>query len=449
PHAGGYGVVGIGSDAPGVSVDNPGSGALIFGHELTHDYNVYHTNTADACGSNDNNSDFPYPNSSIQEFGFNPDTGKVYNPSLTHDLMSYCPSGGSKQGWISPFTWNKMYGKVPLTPSTASVDRGNNNLLPFTFYPATGGEALVVHTTISNPISNTNQIGGYLGDMNRIEPALTYLPAPGDYSIELHNGPSILLSQTFTVSFQSEYSAHDPGDPGPTAVDDVAFIMPWAEGTTSITLVVSGTVLDSRAVSLYSPVVTITDPTQVVTWTGGSHLLTWNASDADGDPLTYAVLFSHDGGSNWQLLDTGLISTSYNIDAGAMAGGNDVRFRVVASDGVNIGYDETAYPIVIPNKPPMPMITNPISDTLFAPGDLIVFEGMAIDLEDGSLPDGSLDWSSNRQGGVGLGPTVPMTGLLRGPQLITLTAMDSNGLTATTTVSIYIGYRAYLPIVRR
>ena len=112
PHAGGRGVVGIGSDAPGTNTDNPGSGALIFGHELTHDYDVLHTNTADACGSNDNNSTFPYSSSSIQEFGFNPITGKVYNPANTHDLMSYCPSGGSKQGWVSPFTWSRMFNNI-------------------------------------------------------------------------------------------------------------------------------------------------------------------------------------------------------------------------------------------------------------------------------------------------------------------------------------------------
>jgi hypothetical protein len=90
--------------------------ALIFGHELVHDYDVFHTDTADACGSNDGNSDFPYGSSSIQEFGFNPITGKIYNPATTHDLMSYCPSGGSKLGWIAPFTWTKMFNKLIPPP---------------------------------------------------------------------------------------------------------------------------------------------------------------------------------------------------------------------------------------------------------------------------------------------------------------------------------------------
>jgi hypothetical protein len=112
PHAGGLGVVGIGSDAAGVNTDNPGSGTLIFGHELVHDYDVKHTNTGDSCGSSDSTTDYPYASSSIQEYGFNTITGKIYDPATTHDLMSYCPAGGSKQGWISPFTWNRMFNKL-------------------------------------------------------------------------------------------------------------------------------------------------------------------------------------------------------------------------------------------------------------------------------------------------------------------------------------------------
>jgi hypothetical protein len=58
----------------------------------------------------------------------------------------------------------------------------------------------------------------------------------------------------------------------------------------------SGLVLDEQAVSPNSPVVTITAPTQVVTWTTASNTLTWTASDADGDPLRYAVFYSNNGG---------------------------------------------------------------------------------------------------------------------------------------------------------
>ncbi|HEU5101743.1 MAG TPA: DUF11 domain-containing protein, partial [Roseiflexaceae bacterium] len=148
PHAGGLGIVGIGSDAPGTNTDNPGSGTLIFGHELVHDYNVLHTNTGDSCGSSDDNADFPYASSSIQEFGFNPITGKIYDPATTHDLMSYCPSGGSKQGWIAPFTWNKMFSK--LAPSSLAAAAA-----PSATYTST----LVFNATITNATPTTGQLG--------------------------------------------------------------------------------------------------------------------------------------------------------------------------------------------------------------------------------------------------------------------------------------------------
>lgn len=441
PHAGGLGVVGIGSDAPGSSTDTPGSGALIFGHELTHDYNVYHTNTADACGSNDGNSDFPYGTSSIQEFGYNPVTGKIYDPSTTHDLMSYCPSGGSKQGWISPFTWNKMFGLLPTS--------GPIRAQPLKL--AASGESLVVNATISNPVT-FGQDGGHLGHLYKLAAPVpaSVMPA-GDYAIEMRDGPTVLYSQTFTISFVSEYSAHGGplgvGDPNPTDVADVSFVMPWQVGTTSIALLRKSTLLDERAVTSNSPQVTITAPTQVVTWTTGTYTLTWTASDADGDPLNYSVLYSRDGGGNWSLLAEGVTGPNYSVNADALAGSSDARFRVMANDGVNVGYDETDAAIIVPNKAPMPIITHPAPGQIVAPGDLLVLQGAATDLEDGSLPDTALHWSSDKQGSLGIGPSLGLVSLTSGLHVITLTAMDSNGQTATASVPVYIGYGAYLPIV--
>jgi hypothetical protein len=42
-----------------------------------------------------------------------------------------------------------------------------------------------------------------------------------------------------------------------------------------------------------------------------------------------------------------------------MAGGSDVRFRVIATDGVNTGVDETDQVISIPSKAPQVAILNP------------------------------------------------------------------------------------------
>ncbi len=462
PHAGGFGVVGIGSDAPGTNTDNPGSGALIFGHELTHDYDIYHTNTADACGSNDSNSNFPYGNSSIQAFGFNTLTGKIYNPSNTHDLMSYCPSGGSKQGWISPFTWTTMYNK--FSPTSADAISGNGPSMvhmvqPYTFSPTAFLQSLAVNATIYNPANNPI-VPGMLGNLERINGGFSYSVPIGQYKIELHDAPNgggnVLVFQEFNVDFTSEYQntggpLPPPPFPGtPADSQNISFVMPYVEGTQSIVLIHNTDVLDTRNVSLNAPQVTITSPVAAVDWPAKTtQTLSWSASDLDGDPLTFSVFFSNDGGGSWSLIADSLNNPSYDIDVDSMAGSSDVRFRVVASDGVNTGFDETTQTITIPNHAPEAFITNPANLSIINPGDLIVFHGGGTDMEDGTLEDSALQWSDNVQGGLGIGPSVPINNLTPGKHTITLMVIDSYGISSSTSVTVDIAYPIYLPGVER
>jgi len=461
PHAGGIGVVGIGSDAPGTNTDNPGSGALIFGHELVHDYNVYHTNTGDACGSNDSNSDFPYGSSGIQEVGFNPMTGKIYNPSLTHDLMSYCPSGGSKQGWIAPFTWNKMFND--LNPVT-NANQAETNSQPYVMHATAAAESLVINVTVYNPDMNP-ETPGALGQLYRTEGGEAYLLPAGDYSIVLRNVDGAELAiYPFIVDFKSEYGP-DPGahtgpgngtegdppfPPDPNTKIDVSFIVPWMDGTYLVSLEHLDTLIDQRVVSSNPPQVLITSPTGAETWKQGeTHDISWQGLDLDGDPLVYDLLYSDNGGLDWVLLQGGLTSTSYAVVVNSMAGGSDVRFRVVATDGINTAVDETDQAITIPNQAPVPTIFNPSNGSYTIPGGLVVLEGSAMDMEDGSLPDGNLVWSSDRQGELGIGSSVPLNTLESGPHIITLTATDSYGISAHTSVLIYIAYPIFNPLVGR
>ncbi len=461
PHAGGFGVVGIGSDNPGTSTDNPGSGALIFGHELVHDYNVYHTDTPDSCGSNDTNSDFPYGTSSIQEVGLNPFTAKIYNPSNTHDLMSYCPSGGSKLGWIAPFTWNKLFNDFALSSFSTQIDANNQ---PYIMHPTAAGESLVINATVYNPDLNP-QIPGALGELYRTESGVAYILPTGDYAVELRNvDGAVLASYPFVVNFHSEYSP-EPGVPAgttigpqdappfpsdPTSKVDVSFIVPWMDGTQSVALVHLGNLLDQRVVSNNPPQVLITSPTGAETWNEGeTHTITWQGLDLDGDPLLYNLFYSNNGGSDWILLQGNLTTATYQVDVNSMAGGSDVRFRVVASDGINTAIDETDQAITIPNRPPVPTILTPANGLTTVPGGLVVLHGSAMDMEDGSLPDSGLVWSSDRQGELGVGASVALNSLESGTHIITLTATDSYGISAQTSVLIHIAYSIFTPFVER
>jgi len=457
PHAGGLGKVGIGSDAPGTDTDNPGSGALVFGHELVHDYNVYHTNTSDACGSNDGNSDFPYSTSSIQEVGFNPITGKIYNPSNTHDLMSYCPSGGSKSGWISPFTWTRMFNNFSVVTQSMAPRAA---IPPNVLYVSDATQSLVVNATVYNPDLKP-AVPGELGELYLIDGGASIKPAPGDYTVELRDiTGSTVYSQTFAVKFESEYDAHGevphvpgsepPFPPDPTTRLDVSFIIPWVDGAKSVVLTDLVNVLDQRSLSPNLPQVFITNPSGQETWLPGStHTLTWQGLDLDGDSLSYSVFYSNDGGASWVLLQSGLSSPSFDVNVNDMAGGSDVRFRVVATDGLNTGLDETDEAISIPNQAPLATILNPPQGGIFEPGSLVVLQGMGIDFEDGTLPDESLVWSSDVQGGLGIGPSVGLNNLVPGKHEITLDTVDSLGIHSNTSVTITIAYPIRLPVMIR
>lgn len=461
PHAGGLGVVGIGTDRPGTSADDPGGGALIFGHELVHDYDILHTNTADSCGSNDNNSNFPYTSSSIQEVGFNPYTGKIYDPSQTHDLMSYCPAGGSRLGWIAPFTWSQMFNKLAL--NRYSTQEGGVSQ-PYVMQKTAAGESLVINATVYNP-ELSPEIPGMLGMLYRTEASVSYALPEGDYAVELRNADGkALASHPFVVDFQSEYdpdpaahagTPHGPEDAPPfppedTSKVDVSFVVPWIDGTASVALVHQGELLDERTVSNNPPQVFITSPGGAETWNQGeTHAIAWQGLDLDGDSLVYTLLYSNNGGADWILLAGDLISPTYSVEVNSMAGGSDVRFRVVATDGVNTALDETDQAISIPNQAPVAAILSPQNKSVILPGGLVVLQGTGIDMEDGTLGEERLVWSSDRQGELGIGPSVPLNSLEPGKHIITLTVTDSYGIPAQASVEIEIAYPLFVPLVER
>jgi hypothetical protein len=475
PHAGGLGVVGIGTDDPGTSTDNPGAGALIMVHELVHDYDVKHTNTVDACGSNDSSSGFPYVSSSIQEFGFNPLTGKIYNPANTHDIMSYCPSGGSKEGWISPYTWNYMSNRLDaLAAAQNPREEGHVVRLGAANFQRTEAEqSLAVHATLFNRKYDPPRLGQF-GDLHRVDGGMEYL-LPGDgYAVQLRAGDEVLYSEAFGVSFESEYDGHGghgsdqppttpwrwtrfgllPSAPPPFSPDDtpqadVQLIIPWVETATRVVLLQGDRVLDERPVSAHNPTVVIHNPDSPAVWPAGStQTVKWEGADEDGDALHYSVLYSHDGGVSWGLVAAGLEENSYDAPVDAFAGSAEGRFRVVASDGVNTGFAESA-PVTIPNKVPVITITNPADGEAIVPGGLVVMQGLAVDLEDGSLPDGALLWSSDRMGELGSGPSLPRNDLTTGWHTISLRAQDSAGASGQASIRLYIGHRLHLPWQRR
>jgi chitinase len=89
------------------------------------------------------------------------------------------------------------------------------------------------------------------------------------------------------------------------------------------------------------------------------------------------------------------------------------------------------------------------SGGIFAPGAVVVLRGSATDLEDGSIPEEKLTWSSDVQGELGKGYEVAINNLTPGSHTLTLTAVDSQGISGSASVNVTIGLGIYLPAVTR
>lgn len=91
-----------------------------------------------------------------------------------------------------------------------------------------------------------------------------------------------------------------------------------------------------------------------------------------------------------------------------------------------------------PNESPSVSITSPDDGASFEAGADVTFQGNASDPEDGSLSGTSLTWSSDLDGELGTGTSITVNDLAEGTHQVTLEATDSEGATASASVSVAI-----------
>ena len=94
----------------------------------------------------------------------------------------------------------------------------------------------------------------------------------------------------------------------------------------------------SRSASANAPTVTLTAPAGGSQLPAGPFQVSWTGSDQDGDPLTYSLLYSNDGGATWETLATDLTGSELELNTDQLPGGSG-KLRVVVSDGFLSGQD--------------------------------------------------------------------------------------------------------------
>ena len=155
-----------------------------------------------------------------------------------------------------------------------------------------------------------------------------------------------------------------------------------------------------------------------------------------------------DGGQSWETLVSMHPTTTFVLnDVSTLRGGNRARIRVIASDGVNTGMDESDAVFTATDKPPQPHIDATRDAAALPEGDALIIGG-ASDPEDGNLGDSALSWQLNGQV-VGVGRELLLSGLGWGFYTVELTAADSQQNRASVSIAFRVGNALWLPYVLR
>lgn len=404
-----------------VWLQESGLANAILAHELAHNLGRNHTGKDDGCGNIAFTTDWIYDTSEIQESGFDPWTMQVI-PSDEKDVMTDCfPK------WVSPWTYKKLF-RSPAQFHQRQLSQAQPYLLISGAFYKTGGGQLqpTYHFTSSLPLDDLT-------------------PTGNDGCLVLQNAAAQTLAEhCFALDFQDKETGAE------LAQIDFVAALPDPGNVSHILLQQATVPVATLTVSAHTPLITLTTPTSGDQWSG-TQSVAWQASDDDGDALTYAVLYSPDQGATWLTLATSLTQTHYAVNSQELAGGNNAIIRVMASDGFNT-HSVDSPPFQVARKEPKAFILSPVAATEVAQGQSLLLDGDGYDLEDDLLADDQFQWHSDRIGALGKGRSVRAMLAALGVHQITLTVTDSDSISGTATLSISVRapqLSLFLPLVQR
>lgn len=238
---------------------------------------------------------------------------------------------------------------------------------------------------------------------------------------------------------------------GVTYPQDTVGVWPLAEGYFSVPLqcpakdIVKIDVMREYYVPLctwepspHAPAISLEEPVRRQAATTDVLTLEWTASDGDGDPLTYMVEYSPDGGARWRTLSLDWPTNRFDLGPDMLPSSTNAILRVTASDGMNFSQVQTE-PFSVTNRSLAVHLYSPSEGEHFAGNQGILLEAMVWGMGEEAAALEPV-WSSSLDGPLGQGSRLELTasGLSEGTHLISAIAGDSFGVSATAQVSIAV-----------
>ncbi len=451
-------------------------GGLTIAHEIAHLYLSAPEHVECAGGEQGPDPAYPYPAPNCQLadidpagfygfdqywqlWGLDGPTVISNDPGAAKDQYAFPMMGGKGPRFIDPFYYCRLldaYG-VPCDPLSMNIVA---EPVDGPAHARAAGAAPHPHNGIDSPlrlVSATQEDGyiyvgarvdvgadtaAFLHVMRMVDPAPSAIAAS---QAQLAEGETSAYVLTFDDAAGSALASYPLPSTEPRAHDAsagdpmIADVLPYPAGTTVLRVREGERVLAERTVSAQAPTVRVVSPNGGVAIDGSAEV-EWESVDADGDPLSFTVMYSVDSGESWTPLATDVRANSITLPSlGEIAGSDSALIRVLASDGVLTGYDDSDAVFSVPNSAPSAYIASPIDGSTLPEGATALLVGGASDLEDQPFAAENLRWSSSVDGELGAGTQLETRSLSRGRHEITLAATDSAGATSESKITIAVG----------
>ncbi len=428
-------------------------GAEVAAQEIGH---TMQRNHAPGCGAGNPDPNYPNSDASIDEYGVDVVRNQVYVPNLSFDFMGYC--GGPNSIWTSLYTYSAIASLLPngvyvpggegSAVAQLSVPSGFGLSVPVSYQPGKAGPQAVNLTAnqpaaAQAPVSSTSlyltgsgsitpqnvnlKRGFFLLGSNSVAPIV---PESGPYTFELLDAQGKVLS---SLPFKPQEESNEiPGDIG-----TFHLTIPWVEAARGYQFKYNGAVIASQTADTHSPSVENITSTGGANWPNtGTISISWQPVYAGSNPLQYLVQYSRDGGKSWQILTINSAQPTLDIDAALVAGGTQGQIRVYVSDGFNTG-EAVSTPFMVDNKAPEVHIGWTADGAQVMSGNPVFLDGAVTDAQDGPISGSDLHWSVDNNA-LGDGDTLVTSSIGVGEHVITLSAMNAEGVTGTNSIHLTI-----------